>query len=140
MTDLLLKNDATVDVEAKFHYTQIHWAAIQGNHEIVKLLLNKNPDTDVLGSFGRKPVDCAVEKEHYEVVKLIDGSASKLLSAENILKFFRHYESVLEQMAQSFSERCQHGEFLFSDGIFETRERHRRNRLCRVHSCVKSCR
>jgi ankyrin repeat protein len=35
------------------------------------------------------------------VVKLLDGSASKLLSAENISKFLRHYESVLEQMNDS---------------------------------------
>jgi ankyrin repeat protein len=87
MTDLLLKNDATVDVKDKFHYTPLHWAAIQGNHEIVKLLLHKNPDTDVVDSFGRKPVDCAVGKGHYEVVKWLDGSAFKLLSAENISNF-----------------------------------------------------
>jgi ankyrin repeat protein len=71
------------------------------NHEIVKLLLNKNPDTDAVDSFGRKPVDCAVEKGHYEVVKLLAGSASKLRSAESISTFLRHYESVLEQMNDS---------------------------------------
>jgi ankyrin repeat protein len=101
MTDLLLKNDATVDVEDKFHYTPLHWAAIQGNHEIVKLLLNKNPDTDVVDSFGRKPVDCAIKKKHYEVVKLLDGSTSKLRPAESISTSLRHYESVLEQINDS---------------------------------------
>jgi ankyrin repeat protein len=42
-----------------------------------------------------------LEKEHYQVVKLLDGSASKLRSGESISTFLRHHESVLEQMNDS---------------------------------------
>jgi ankyrin repeat protein len=52
-------------------YAPLHYAAKEGNKEIVELLISHGADVSTKGNQGRTPIDLAMEGAHREIVKLL---------------------------------------------------------------------
>ncbi|XP_063924623.1 inversin-like [Zophobas morio] len=77
------------DVRDNFGYTPLHWAAMYGNVEIIKLLLGKTPNVDAVDNFESKLSEVARERlsflQHYgNIVNEVNGK-SKLTPFEEAI-------------------------------------------------------
>jgi ankyrin repeat protein len=64
------------EVNETYSWTPLHRAVVNGDTEIVKLLLEHGAHTDKQDRFKKTPLDYAVEEGHEEIAALIRESAS----------------------------------------------------------------
>lgn len=70
----LLEMDTNPNSANYLGRTSIHLAAINGNHHIVQLLLEKEgTDVNSKENYGQTPLSCAAEIGHQEVIKVLLG-------------------------------------------------------------------
>lgn len=58
----------TADLEG---WTALHWAAINNNAEIIKLLLNKQANKNITDNKGRKPIYWAIRYDYEKCIDLL---------------------------------------------------------------------
>lgn len=73
--ELLLAHGATLDVKTSKGITPLHLAVSYGQHEIVRLLINRGADTTVRNILNQTPMDVAVEKEDLTMIELLKREA-----------------------------------------------------------------
>jgi len=95
VVQLLLEKKADTEVNDKYGWTPLLYAARDGHKEVVQLLLENNADIEAKSSNGRIPLVFAAEKGHKEVVQLLldnkanieakdmDGRTSLMWAARN---------------------------------------------------------
>lgn len=76
----MLLSEHADPTEANWYGTALHGAAEAGQCETIRELLKTGMDVDYRSSFGRTPIQCAVEESHTSAVKLFlekgaDGNA-----------------------------------------------------------------
>lgn len=69
-----LKNDADVHTSKHLGFTPLHYAAVNGNTQIAKLLLNKGADALSRNGFGEIPLHRAALCGQVEMVSLLVGN------------------------------------------------------------------
>jgi len=77
----VLLAEAMIDVRQTNHYlsTALHYAAQQGNSEIVELIALKNAEVDALDRHGDTPISWAARNGHFDAVrKLLELRADPL--------------------------------------------------------------
>ncbi len=73
---LLLKYGADPNIKDKYYFrTPLHYAALNGDVDVVKELLERGADPTIRDSKGKTPLDLAREARHHEVVQVL-ASAS----------------------------------------------------------------
>ncbi|EDV20560.1 uncharacterized protein TRIADDRAFT_60956 [Trichoplax adhaerens] len=68
--ELLLKNGADPLYE-NFHYQPSHFAAVEGNKDVLEWLLNQKVDVDARDNDGYTPLHLAVWEGHIDCVRLL---------------------------------------------------------------------
>ena len=75
LVKLLIDRGADVNRhDSLFKYTPLHYAAQYGDVELVKLLLNAKADPKAKELHGKTPLDLAKERNHQDIVKLLESS------------------------------------------------------------------
>jgi ankyrin repeat protein len=70
-------NPVTVYSRSRVRDTPLHWAVINGELEIVKLMIKAGADLDAIGEDGYRPVHEAISHKRLEILKiLLDSGAS----------------------------------------------------------------
>lgn len=73
----LIAGGANVNALGEDGFTALHWAARDGNLNLVKLLLEHGAKADIKDRlFGDTPIDLAKQGGHHAVVKLLTGTDS----------------------------------------------------------------
>lgn len=67
--------------------TPLHWAAVSGNKEIVKILLDHGALVQPLNKFGKTPADIAEDHSYYDIIKLIEVRKMPFIFFKSINKF-----------------------------------------------------
>jgi ankyrin repeat protein len=68
---MLLERGAMSDARGSFGRTPLHWAAENGQTEVVRLLLERGADTHVCDYGGDTPSELGSEMGHHEIVELL---------------------------------------------------------------------
>ncbi|MCG8340138.1 MAG: ankyrin repeat domain-containing protein [Cytophagales bacterium] len=77
VVQLLVENNANVDILAKDASTPLHWAAGGGHIEVVQLLVENNANVDILAKDASTPLHWAAGGGHIEVVQLLIDKIDK---------------------------------------------------------------
>ena len=76
IVELLIDNDANVNVKDAVSGTPLHEAALRGDKEVVELLITKGADVNAKDLYGWTPLYKATHKGHKEVVELLISKGS----------------------------------------------------------------
>jgi len=68
---LLINKGAKVNCQNKLGETPLHIAVKNGRIAIVRVLLNNGADKAICDNQGLKAIDCAINKEQYEIAALL---------------------------------------------------------------------
>ena len=74
---ILLAARANPNVRSEANYTTLHKAAVHGNLEVVRMLLDHGADVHAIRDGGHTPLDDAVEKGHTAIADLLRARAAK---------------------------------------------------------------
>jgi len=77
---ILEKNPSKIDVKNKNGYTALHWACMRAHWNVVKYLVEKGADLNVVGGDGGTQINWAVHHDNLEIVKLLVENGAKLNS------------------------------------------------------------
>jgi len=64
-------------VRSEANYTTLHKAAVHGNLEVVRMLLDHGADVHAIRDGGHTPFDDAIEKGHTAIADLLRARAAK---------------------------------------------------------------
>lgn len=70
--DLLLENGAHVNARAVKNMTPLHWAAVCGHPNMVRVLLANGADAAAQTTDGKTPLDLAREEQYSDIVELLE--------------------------------------------------------------------
>jgi ankyrin repeat protein len=80
---MLIENKANLDIRDKwYNRTELHWAAIKGNKEIVELLLNHGARVNTADSSGNTPLYYAGKYGHKDIAQLLVSNGAIAGSVE----------------------------------------------------------
>ncbi|MFH1283279.1 MAG: ankyrin repeat domain-containing protein [bacterium] len=71
IVNVLLDNNAEINLTDSNGMTALHWASSEGNFEIVKTLLDHNADSNKLTNNGLKPIDLAIQNKKANIIKIL---------------------------------------------------------------------
>lgn len=113
--EVLLQNDATLDVQAENGFTPLHTATINSHTECITLLLNKGASRTLRDKQGKIPSDYAkkgsqvgdyFEDSKREVLEKIKNLEKKSLSLESDLKQTQEInEDLTRRLANTLKEQ-----------------------------------
>ena len=67
---LLLMNGAD-PLKSNWYGTSLHVAAEAGQCDVIEILLDVGTNINILDSFGRQPIDCALQEHHRNAITLL---------------------------------------------------------------------
>ena len=98
----LVDNGADVDARDNHQWTPLHWAALY-NEGVVKALLARNANVNLLSGAQRSPLSYAAERNNREaIVELCQAGAKPRLGKNNPLD----YEDIAVEMKMLIREKC----------------------------------
>ncbi|MCJ7526241.1 MAG: ankyrin repeat domain-containing protein, partial [Candidatus Aminicenantes bacterium] len=74
---LLIAKGADINARDLGRYTPLHYAARNGNSELVKLLIAKGAYVNARNGLGQTPLRCAEERDNKEMVDLLKKHGAK---------------------------------------------------------------
>ncbi len=84
IVDMILTKDVTINVPDKqYGFTPLHWAALRGNIDISRKLIERGARVGDLSNDGKTPLFLACSRGHLDLVKYLveKGAALKILDA-----------------------------------------------------------
>uniref|UniRef100_A0A7N2R9X5 MSP domain-containing protein n=2 Tax=Quercus lobata TaxID=97700 RepID=A0A7N2R9X5_QUELO len=78
---LLLESGVNTNTKCKDGRTALHRAAANGNHRMVEMLMDFGADPTITNDRGQSAVDVARDKEHKEVVEILERGEQVLMAA-----------------------------------------------------------
>jgi ankyrin repeat protein len=76
---MLLDHGAMIDAQGQFGQTPLHVAVINGQTEIVRLLLERGADAHVRDENGKTPSELGSQYGYHEIVELLSKYRAKSL-------------------------------------------------------------
>jgi len=74
---ILLAAGANPNVRSEANYTTLHKAAVHGNLDVVRMLLDHGADVHAVRDGGHTPMDDAKEKGHVAIADLLRARGAK---------------------------------------------------------------
>lgn len=73
----LIGAGANVNARGDDGKSALHYACIEGNLDILELLIKSNADMNILDRYGSYPLDFAVHHNHEKLIKVLEGHGAK---------------------------------------------------------------
>jgi ankyrin repeat protein len=75
---ILEKDPSQLDVTDQDVYTALHWASMRAHWDVVKYLIERGADLNVVGGDGGTPINWAVHHDNVEIIKLMVDRGAEL--------------------------------------------------------------
>ncbi|NIM90963.1 MAG: DUF3471 domain-containing protein [Candidatus Aminicenantes bacterium] len=75
---ILAQDPSRLNATDQDNYTPLHWACMRAHWNIVKYLIGKGADLNVIGGDGGSPVNWAAHHDNVEIIKLMVERGAKL--------------------------------------------------------------
>ncbi|MDH5386304.1 MAG: ankyrin repeat domain-containing protein [Candidatus Aminicenantes bacterium] len=75
---ILLKDPSKLDATDKNNYTSLHWACMRAHWDVVKYLIERGADLNVVGGDGGTQINWAVHHDNVPIIKLMVEKGAKL--------------------------------------------------------------
>ena len=75
---IIAKDPSKLNVTSKYKYTAVHWACMRAHWDIVKFLIEKGADLNIVGGDGGTPINWAVNHDNVDMIKFLINHGAKL--------------------------------------------------------------
>lgn len=107
----LLDAGADVNADLSNHMTALHWAAFNGNEEVVRLLLERSDiNLSSKDQFERTPMLCAAERRHSGIVRLLSPTRHAHRLSETAREATKKFEATIVDFGEFQFEKYQKNE------------------------------
>lgn len=103
-----IQNGAQINARDEQGWTALMWFAVEGDYDIVKLLLNQKADLNIIGVDGRSALALARDKQYYDVVNLLERT---IVGTKGMLAGAKRGDLEMTQCGVEFGGRIEPAKF-----------------------------